>query len=106
MANGYGTPTGKTNIYIKVDGRWTYDGSPPIKNNDELASLVLQYQKQYGQANVIFSLDKLKESPQQASYTNRQSHANTRSAFKQITNVEADWAYRSKTMLKDSKWRR
>ena len=100
-----GTPVGKFHIYICVDKRWTYAGAPAL-NDDKLVVLLRQYQNQYGAENVLLSPDELNESPQQCSYTQKQSHANIRSAVKQTIDVEKDWAYRSKTMLKDSKWRK
>ena len=104
MADGYGTPTGDCHIYIRCSEKWTYAGCPlPY----ELESTIAQYQRQYGKENVRISNSPNEEAPATRPCTSKQqSHANIRSAFKQITNVEKDWAYRSKTMLKDSKWRR
>ena len=99
------TPTGNCHIYICCNnGHWTYAGAPLPH---ELKSAIAKYQRQYGKKNVRLSNSPSEEiAVTKPCLSKEQNHANIRSAFKQITNVEKNWAYRSKTQLKDSLWRR
>lgn len=104
MANGYGTPCGCQHVYICADGRWTYAGAP---KPNELNQAISQYKKQYGSKNVKISNSATEEvAVTRPCMSKNQNHANIRSAIKRTIHVENDWAYRSKTILKDSYWRK
>ena len=98
------TKTGGIHVYTCVDGQWLYAGAPPINILD---STIIRYQKQYGKDNVRTSSSPNEEHTiPQWKFNGKQQHANTRSAIKHAINTESNWAYRSKTLLKDSLWRK